>query len=80
MSATVSYPTPGRWLGMLLRGQPHQIIRNSYAPYLHRWYLLPRNRRLNVYLQTLASSELLNCVSAAGAGECMKLPHHNMSR
>jgi hypothetical protein len=57
MSATVSYPNPGRWLGMLLRGQPHQIIRNSDAPYLHRWYLLPRNRRLNVYLHRFLASD-----------------------
>ena len=80
MSATVSHPRTGRWLDMLLSRQPHQIINNSQHPYLQRWYLLPRNRRLNIYLQTLASSELLNSVSAPGAGEFMKLPHHNTPR
>ena len=80
MSATVNAPSPGRWLLTLLSERPHQIIAAAHGPYLHRWFLIPRNRHLNIYLQTLASSELLNSVSAPGAGEFMKLPHHNTAR
>ena len=69
MSATVSHPRTGRWLDMLLSRQPHQIINNSQHPYLQRWYLVPRNRRLNIYLQTRASSALLNSESTSRVGE-----------
>lgn len=79
MSATVSRQSDG-WLRLLLRGRPHQVVGTAYAPYLLRWFVLPRNRFLNVYLQTFASSELLNSVSAPGAGGFMKLPHHNTPR
>ena len=51
MSATVSAPAPVRWLPRLLSGKPHQIIGAPGAPYLQRWYLIPPNRRLNIYLQ-----------------------------
>ena len=57
MSATVSHPRTGRWLDMLLSRQPHQIINNSQHPYLQRWYLLPRNRRLNIYLHRFVASD-----------------------
>jgi hypothetical protein len=73
MSATVSHPRTGRWLDMLLSRQPHQIINNSQHPYLQRWYLLPRNRRLNIYLQTCASSALLNSESTSRVGEFTEL-------
>lgn len=57
MSATVSHPGTGRWLEMLLSRQPHQIINNSQHPYLQRWYLVPRNRRLNIYLHRFVASD-----------------------
>ncbi|GBE68260.1 hypothetical protein MFM001_47220 [Mycobacterium sp. MFM001] len=57
MSATVSIPTPGRWVALLLRRQPHQIIGNHDAPYLQRWYLIPHNRVINLYLHKFLSSD-----------------------
>ena len=80
MSATVSRPVEGGWLRILVARRPHQVVGPAHDPYLLRWFLLPRNRFVNVYLQTLASSELLNSVSAPSAGEFMKLPHHNTPR
>lgn len=40
----------GTWLRTLFSGQPHFTIGSSDAPYMLRWYLLPRNRVLNMYL------------------------------
>ncbi|KWX20442.1 hypothetical protein AFM11_30115 [Mycolicibacterium wolinskyi] len=61
MSATVSTPNPGRWLEVLLRRQPHQIIDNHGAPYLQRWYLIPRNRLCNIYLHRFVASDDPTC-------------------
>lgn len=38
------------WLKTLVSGQPHFIVGTKENPYLHRWYLIPRNRWLNIYL------------------------------
>lgn len=38
------------WLTTLISGKPHFIIGSSDAPYMHRWYLIPRNPWINVYL------------------------------
>lgn len=38
------------WCKRLLSGKPHFIIGDPAAPYMLRWYLVPRNRWLNVYL------------------------------
>lgn len=57
MSATVSTPVEGRWLPILLSGRPHQVISNHDAPYLRRWYLIPRNRWLNLYLHHFVGSD-----------------------
>jgi type IV secretion system protein VirD4 len=40
---------------------------------LGRWYLMPRNRRCNVYVQTLASSQLLNYVLRLDADKFVEL-------
>lgn len=61
MSATVSTPTPGRWLAVLLSGQPHQIITNHDSPYLQRWYLIARNRFCNIYLHRFVASDDPTC-------------------
>lgn len=58
MSATVSIPRAKHWLPNLLTGRPHQIIAGTDGrPYLQRWYLIPRNRVLNVYLHRFLSSD-----------------------
>lgn len=38
------------WLKTLLSGRPHFTIGDADDPYMFRWYLIPRNRHLNVYL------------------------------
>ncbi|MDV3133333.1 hypothetical protein [Mycobacterium sp. 29Ha] len=57
MSATISQPAAGGWLRLLLRRQPHQVVETSRAPYLVRWFVLPRNRFLNVYLHKFIASD-----------------------
>ncbi|MEN4464828.1 hypothetical protein VXE65_22690 [Mycolicibacterium conceptionense] len=61
MSATVSTPHPDPWLAVLLRRQPHQIIYNHGAPYLQRWYLIPRNPLCNIYLHRFVASDDPTC-------------------
>lgn len=39
-----------KWLTGWLKGGPHFIVGPHDNPYLHRWYLLPRNPILNIYL------------------------------
>lgn len=38
------------WLRTLLSGRPHFLIGTKNRPYMLRWYLVPRNPWLNVYL------------------------------
>lgn len=39
-----------KWLLGWLHGGPHFVIGHADRPYLRRWYILPRNRFVNVYL------------------------------
>ena len=57
MSATISTPSSARWLPRLLSGQPHQVIGGLDGPYLRRWYLIPKNRHVNIYLHHFARSD-----------------------
>lgn len=52
MSNTSSHPygTGMRWARRMISGQPHQIIGGADDPYLLRWYVIPRNPLLNVYV------------------------------
>lgn len=51
-------PTPLRhWLPVLLSGRPHQIIGGDEHPYLRRWYVIPRNPLLNVYVHQFLRSD-----------------------
>lgn len=48
---TSTQPNNHRWLRKWLRLEPHQPIgAEGEPPYLLRWYVIPRNRWLNVYL------------------------------
>lgn len=38
------------WFLRLLSGKPHFVIGNLHNPYMFRWYLIPRNHWLNIYL------------------------------
>jgi hypothetical protein len=57
MSVTASIPAPGRWLALLLRRQPHQVIGAQDAPYLQRWFLIPHNPIVNIYLHKFLRSD-----------------------
>ena len=48
-----------QWLPFLLKGKPHQVIGAEHDghAYLLRWYLLPRNPYLNVYLHKFLRSD-----------------------
>lgn len=45
------------WAWKLVRGIPHQVIGGELRPYMKRWYLIPRNRWLNVYLHQFLRSD-----------------------
>ena len=50
MSMSSNLPTNREWLRRMLSGRPHQVIGDPAAPYLLRWYVVPRNPWFNVYL------------------------------
>lgn len=44
-------PNNKNWLKKLISGEPHLIIPHDiYGVYLKRWYVIPRNRKLNIYI------------------------------
>ena len=45
------------WLRRLMSGKPHFIIGGVDDPYLLRWFLIPRNHILNVYLHKFLRSD-----------------------
>ena len=77
----MSHPVEEGWLRVLVTRRPHQVVGPAHDPYLLRWFLLPRNRFVNVYLQTFASSELLNSARALSAREFVQqldVPSHDI--
>ena len=50
-------PTNGGWLRKWFRLEPHMIVGGSDNPYLLRWYVIPRNPVLNVYLHKFLRSD-----------------------
>lgn len=50
MSATSDYPSLFEWARRWLARRPHQIIGGEDDPYLLRWYVIPRNPVLNIYV------------------------------
>ena len=57
MSETSTLPSNREWFRRLLSGRPHQVIGGHDDPYLLRWYLIPRNPVLNVYLHKFLRSD-----------------------
>lgn len=57
MSATSNLPTNREWFRRLISGRPHQVIGGAEDPYLRRWYLIPRNPLINVYLHQFLRSD-----------------------
>ena len=45
------------WLRKLLSGRPHFIIGGVDDPYLLRWFVIPRNHILNVYVHKFMRSD-----------------------
>jgi hypothetical protein len=43
-------PTLRNWFRRLRGGEPHFVIGHGDDPYMLRWYIIPRNRWLNIYL------------------------------
>ncbi|OBF77036.1 hypothetical protein [Mycolicibacterium fortuitum] len=54
----MSGPSNDRWLRKWLRLEPHIYIGGKDDPYLLRWYLLPRNRFLNLYVHKFVRSDV----------------------
>lgn len=57
MSATVSVPEQRGWLRRLLTGRPHQEIGPPDRPYLLRYFVIPHNSVVNVYLHKFVASD-----------------------
>lgn len=57
MSATSDYPSLLEWARRWLARRPHQIIGGEDDPYLLRWYVIPRNPVLNVYVHKFLRSD-----------------------
>lgn len=45
------------WLRKLLRGEPHIYLGGREDPYLLRWFVIPRNHRLNIYVHKFLRSD-----------------------
>lgn len=45
------------WFFRLLSGKPHFVIGGADNPYLLRWFLIPRNHLLNIYLHKFMRSD-----------------------
>ena len=45
------------WLGSLHRRPPDFVIGGADRPYMRRWYLVPKNTQLNVYLHHFRRSD-----------------------
>ena len=46
-----------KWLRVLISGKPHFVIGSPGSPYLLRWYVIPRNRWMNVYLHKIVRDD-----------------------
>lgn len=57
MSRTSYNLSNQEWLRRLVSGEPHQVIGGSNDPYMLRWYVIPRNALLNVYVHKFLRSD-----------------------
>jgi len=46
-----------KWLFTLFSGRPHFVIGGNEAPYMLRWFLIPRNPLCNIYLHKFLRSD-----------------------
>lgn len=54
---TAAPETNRAWLRKLVTGVPHMVIGAADDPYLLRWYMIPRNPFVNVYLHKFLRSD-----------------------
>lgn len=54
---TAAPETNRAWLRKLVTGIPHMVIGGADDPYLLRWYMIPRNPFVNVYLHKFLRSD-----------------------
>jgi len=58
VSASISAPSHRSWLQQLLSGRPHQEVATERGGiYLKRWFLVPHNRFVNIYLHKFVGSD-----------------------
>jgi len=58
VSASISIPIQRSWLEQLCTGRPHQEVATEHGGiYLRRWFLVPHNRFLNIYLHHFVDSD-----------------------
>lgn len=57
MSTTSTRPSVRHWFHRLVSGKPHQIIGSGSNPYMHRWYLVPTNPWVKVYVHKFLRSD-----------------------
>lgn len=57
MSTTSTRPDRREWLRRILSQQPHQVIGEWPRPYMLRWYVIPKNSLLNVYVHKFLRSD-----------------------
>lgn len=50
-------PSNAGWLRRLVSGTPHMVIGGTEDPYLLRWYVIPRNPMVNVYVHKFMRSD-----------------------
>jgi hypothetical protein len=53
----MAYQANHHWLRKWLRFEPHQVIGDGDKPYLRRWYIIPRNPFVNLYLHNFRCSD-----------------------
>ncbi len=57
MSATSTRTGARDWLKRLISGHPHQVIGDTDDPYMLRWYVIPKNPLLNIYVHKFLRSD-----------------------
>lgn len=57
MNVDANNLTLSQWARRLVSGKPHFVIGGVANPYMLRWFLIPRNHYLNVYMHRFMRSD-----------------------
>ena len=71
---TAAPETNRAWLRKLITGVPHMVIGGAEDPYLLRWYLIPRNPFVNVYLHKFLRSDDDRALHLVSADHADRIP------